>query len=251
MRRPNGLWSGLRPGNFVQQSDWTTIMLATIADLAHPLFQAGLALRERLNIGEMLHRDPEQERFLQMLDALDAVIFLENDSSDLLPIDFAEPSADERERLTQATVRYLLVCWLDELIGAGIQGESWREQPLETFLYAQTTGSTKFWDEARYAEARGDRDALEVAYWCVMLGFRGCRSDTPAEVDAWTQRVRMVLARPLESTAMPASLEPPLSGRQPILKGGHRPWAFAFYVALTVLAPIVGLVAWRFSGGIW
>ncbi len=223
-------------------------MLATIADVVHPILRAGLNLHARISAGEMLHRDLEQEQFVELLNALDTAVFFEGDSSDLPPIDDDGPTFTEREQLSQATTRYLLVCWLDELVGTCAQGESWRELPLESLLYTRVAGGAKFWDEARYAEARGDRDALETAYWCVTLGFRGDWQGKPENVEAWLKRVRSVLVQASEPTAMPACLETEPSARQPIFRQSYRPWAFAFYLSLTILIPTIGILCWRHWG---
>src|SRR5262245_474207 len=73
-------------------------------------------------------------------------------------------------------VGYPLACWLDEVFildPASPWREAWTENSLEFALCRSQERAVKFWEQARQAELRGDADAVEVFYLCMMLGFRG------------------------------------------------------------------------------
>jgi len=85
-------------------------------------------------------------------------------------------------------LRYALACWLDEIF---IRDSSWRtiwnENKLETTLFRTTLRAEKFWDQAQRARSRTTRDALEVYYLCVMLGFRGELLGKSLELQSWRE----------------------------------------------------------------
>ena len=155
-------------------------MQARIADIVHPIIGRVLELRDRLEAGESPQWDDER---LILRELLDALVPEDAPTHDAGPEDFdlSEHGAPEEQwRLTQTTIRYTLTCWLDEFLGEhSAWGPRWREQPLETEIYGTMPGNHKFWDEARYAETRGDRDTLEIAFWCVALGYRGAWCSKP------------------------------------------------------------------------
>src|SRR5262249_4336606 len=88
-------------------------------------------------------------------------------------------------------IRYALACWLDEIFCAHPSewGDRWNNNKLETALYNTNERGWKFWEEARRAEERADKDALEGFYLCVILGFRGEMRGRPREVAEWRDRV--------------------------------------------------------------
>ena len=102
----------------------------------------------------------------------------------------------DQGRLSQATIRYALTCWLDDLLlHHSFWGHRWRDYTLESTLYGRSHTKRNFWNEVRYAEIRGDLDALEVLYLCVMLGYRGDWRDKPHQVETWTTRIRGLLEK--------------------------------------------------------
>src|ERR671918_718302 len=68
-------------------------------------------------------------------------------------------------------------------------GSRWSNSKLETQKYGTNDREFKFWDQADLAARRSDRDALEVYYLCVMLGFRGRWLDRPQQLAEWRNAV--------------------------------------------------------------
>ena len=222
-------------------------MQAVIADLVHPIFQLGIALRARLEAKEPVDWVQERTAIKELLAGLNADDSLNIDGPDENAFDLAMPNdADERGRLTRTTVRYALTAWLDEFISHySSWGQRWRDATLEAELYGSRTRGGKFWDEARYAQTRGDRNALEVMYLCVMLGLRGDWRAKPTQVADWTQRTRAFLEQSAEKWTMPASLEP--SAREATLPGDwpYRGMVFSLLMAAALVAPMILMVLWR------
>ncbi|HWL08512.1 MAG TPA: DotU family type IV/VI secretion system protein [Planctomicrobium sp.] len=71
--------------------------------------------------------------------------------------------------------KYALVSWIDELlIFAEWRGRDWWENnTLETELFRTREASTQFFVKAREAGALETRNALEIYYICIVLGFYG------------------------------------------------------------------------------
>src|SRR5688572_17908469 len=71
-------------------------------------------------------------------------------------------------------LRYAVVSWIDELF---IIDSPWRDEwspnALEPALYGTRSRAHDFWEQARMASSRSDRNALEVFHLCLLLGFRG------------------------------------------------------------------------------
>lgn len=190
-------------------------MNAAIANVAYPLIQHTLSLRDRLENGEFLDVDFEQSILKELLDANNEPADAADDED--LPPDWAVESgtvASLTRPLTRPgspypflSFRYALVCWLDEMFGrySNWLPGSWRDQPLELAVYGSRDGAWKFWDQARLAEQRSEREALRIFYLCVMLGFRGELAQAMDEVHIWVERVRGRMA----STAAIKHHEPP------------------------------------------
>ena len=88
--------------------------------------------------------------------------------------------------------RYALTCWLDEIfIADSAYSEQWNERKLEVALYGGSSDRAwRFWEQAHLAEKRPGSDALEVYYWCAMLGFRGEFVDKPEKLQSWVEGIR-------------------------------------------------------------
>lgn len=153
-----------------------------IAAFVYPIINQGLALRDRLQAGELLDVDLEQAALKRLL--------------------AASPGLG-----VQRGIRYALVCWLDELLGSSPSWGPmpWDEQTLETALHGTSDGMWRFWDLARQAEQRGACDVLEVHYLCVMLGFRGELVETPEQLRDWVEAAR----RRIEAVGGIDWLQPP------------------------------------------
>jgi type VI secretion system protein ImpK len=162
-------------------------MRKEIADLVFPIFRKALETKEGLRINpEAWDFADSQRRLLALLQAAvpDAL------RPDFIGEQRALDNAAGGARLGFLGIHYALACWLDETF---IADSPWRDQwnghKLETTLYGTNERATEFWRQAERAQSRPTRDALEVYFLCVMLGFRGELLDKPAELTAWRDRV--------------------------------------------------------------
>jgi type VI secretion system protein ImpK len=212
-------------------------MRTNLADIVHPIIHAGLALRERGAANGDFESDVAALK--QRLGELDP--------PQLLGVDFCEPGDPaERDQLTRATIRYALVCWLDELMTNNSNvGARWRERSLETEVYGAGAGPVKFWDEARYAETRSDVAALEVMFLCVNLGFRGAWRDKPDQIDAWLIRVNALLAKRHIEPAMPACLDVPARASARLVPPPQHALTFTLLAIGAIALPAIAAVLWR------
>jgi type IV/VI secretion system ImpK/VasF family protein len=155
-------------------------MREELADLVYPVIAHGLQLRARLGRDERPDLGLEQNKLGALLKtAAEAQRWPDY--------------AGDGERFLG--VRYLLTCWLDELFCIDSPWEAaWNERKLETKLYGTNNRAWNFWVQARLAEAVG-ADALEVAYLCVMLGFRGGGEEKPADLLTWREETEARLQR--------------------------------------------------------
>jgi type VI secretion system protein ImpK len=101
--------------------------------------------------------------------------------------------------------KYALVSWIDEmLVDAFWDGrEWWSNNVLEIELFNSRQCHEKFFVKAQQASTLPGRDALEVFYVCVILGFRGLYHDSesgsfvaqtlnlPADLKEWTRQTAL------------------------------------------------------------
>jgi type VI secretion system protein ImpK len=144
---------------------------------------------------------------------------------------FREAESQMGERQGWELAKYGLVAWIDEvLINAPWSGNHWWEDNLLEFSYFKTRDrGTEFFIKAKGAAEMTRRDALEVFYICVVLGFRGLYAlreaafladqlGLPSDIEAWaSQTVRAIQLNqgrpPIGESMRPKSSAPPLSGK--------------------------------------
>lgn len=214
-------------------------MQANVADAVHPIFCRVLELADRLHAGQTPSWDDERHALRKLLGAMEP-----QESPELDLLDISDMDTPEQERfLSLSSIRYALTAWLDGYLGAcPLWGERWRQQPLEAELYGEAHGPGKFWEEVRYAETRGDRNALEVALWCAALGHSATWPGNAASLAHWQKRVQGMLERLTPSWAAPGCL--PTSPRELFVPSDLplRRLAFAFLGGVALVAPLVA--AW-------
>jgi type VI secretion system protein ImpK len=217
-------------------------MQESIAQLVHPVFSYGLHLKERLSRNEQPSFEIEQA-------ALKGLLLSEIEARRWA--DFggdSNVSARGRSEQTFLGIRYALVCWLDEVFIADSPWSAhWNERKLEVALYGTNDRAWKFWEQAKLSESRGGRDATEVFFLCVTLGFRGEAADQPERLSGWVAAARTQLNRakggdwsPPPELEVPTNV-PPLLGRGQMLRmvatGG---------LILVVLVPLMtALLLWN------
>jgi type VI secretion system protein ImpK len=127
--------------------------------------------------------------------------------------------------------KYALVAWIDDmLIESPWEGRSWwKENALEVEVFNTRVRATEFFSRAKDASNLTRRDALEVFYVCVVLGFRGLYRDPqaafladqlrlPTDLEAWARQtarsIQLGQGRPpIDEKPRPAGSAPPLEGK--------------------------------------
>jgi type VI secretion system protein ImpK len=146
--------------------------------------------------------------------------------------------------------KYALAAWSDEmLVDAPWDGRDWwSNNVLEMELFSTRECYDRFYILAKEASTLANRDALEVFYICVVLGFRGLYRDPefsrstiqalglPENVEAWARQasmsVRLGQGRPqITGKKREIAGAPPLRARYIALWTG-----LALAMAATVLA---------------
>jgi type VI secretion system protein ImpK len=211
-------------------------MREEMAGLVYPVFRHGLRTLDRLRAGDKLDLAKEQADLKGLLKTATEARRWPDYGGD-------------GERFLG--VRYALACWLDEVfILYSPWGEAWNEAKLETALYGTTERAFRFWEQAHQAESRGEADALEAFYLCVMLGFRGEYRDDPRRLADWREAVEAQFGRsgprdwPGPPELPPTTNVPPLTAR-----AGLRRLAVAAAVVLAVVVVVASFIAVLRLGG--
>jgi type VI secretion system protein ImpK len=118
-------------------------------------------------------------------------------------------------------IKYGLVSWIDEmLVETPWDGRDWwSNNVLEVELFNTRLCNEEFYAKAREASTHARRDALEVFYVCVVLGFRGLYRD-PAMAAVLTQSLE--LPPDLETWARQAVMSIRLGQGRPALAAPAR-----------------------------
>jgi len=145
-------------------------------------------------------------------------------------IDQAEAALGQRQDWELA--KYALVAWIDDvLIEAPWEGRTWwEEHALEVELFNSRDAFTAFYTKSVEAAQMTRRDALEVFYVCVVLGFRGMYRDPsataqladalnlPQDLNTWARKTAMAIQLgqgrpPIAENPEPGEGAWPLDGR--------------------------------------
>ncbi|HEX3869099.1 MAG TPA: DotU family type IV/VI secretion system protein [Pirellulales bacterium] len=156
-------------------------MTPEFANVIDPVFMHVLKLLERIEQGQTPEPDFERQKLHSLLSELEAKMGSEEG----------------------ALARRALVYWIDEvLIDASWPNASWwADHILEFELLGTNEGATLFFSDAERSRSSPHlRNALEVYYLCVVLGFRGIyrnqdaiatiaeHLDLPGSLDDWVRR---------------------------------------------------------------
>jgi len=179
-------------------------MTPSFAAAVDPAFLRVLALLERLESDSK--PTPEEER-----------------SQIREWIDTAEATLGQSEQWMLA--KYAMVSWIDELLmetpweGQGF----WIENPLELHYFGHQLAFNLYYEKAKQAAALPqNRDALEVFYLCVVLGYRGLYRDPtsprsmelmgelglPHDIESWARQTAPALRLQHDRPALGGMLKP-------------------------------------------
>ena len=160
-------------------------MRKEIADYVFPVLRAAIEYKEGLRSNESVWRFRFGECQKKMLALL------------LAPV--ADPLRPDvlGDQTGFLGIRYALACWLDDIfILDSVWREQWNANKMEYALYKLNKRNNEFWEQAQRAQTRPTRDAIEVYYLCVMLGFRGKMHEKLIELNAWRDSVQTQITEP-------------------------------------------------------
>ncbi len=184
-------------------------MTPEFSRVVDPVFLHVLKLLERIEQGQTPEPDFERQKLHSLLSDMEA-----------------KAGSDDGQLGRRA-----LVYWIDEvLIDASWPHASWwADHILEFELLGTNEGATLFFSDAERARSSPNlRNALEVYYLCVVLGFRGIyrdenaiatiaeHLDLPVTLDDWVRRTATSLSVrkrvPPDPPLEERSTAPPLTG---------------------------------------
>ena len=214
-------------------------MTPKFAQAVDPIFLYVLALLERIDRANDAQQSPSKAEPLSPQEERLRIRTL---------IDQAEASLGASGEWELA--KYALVSWVDEmLVDALWDGrEWWSNNVLEIDLFNTRQCNEQFFVKAQDATKQAGRDALEVFYVCVILGFRGLYHEStasaeiaaalnlPPQLKDWTRQaamsIRLGQGRPsLSEPTREVAGAPPLRPRSmPVW-----PWLTAFLLLAVLI----------------
>jgi len=202
-------------------------MTPKFAQAVDPIFLYVLDLLDRINRDESASPQEDHLRICALIDQAEAIVG-------------ASPEWE--------IAKYAIVSWIDEmLVDTEWQGrEWWSNNILEVKFFNTRLCNERFYTRAQEASTLASRDALEVFYDCVILGFRGLYRNPDFAVQLAASHG---LPPDLESWARQASMairlgqgRPPLSGPVRSLRGASplrtKPLVVWSWVAAAILAMV-------------
>jgi len=186
-------------------------MTPKLAQAVDPVFLHVLDLIDRINGDEQPLPQEERVRVRALLDQSEAIV----------------GSGPEWEM-----TKYALVSWIDEmLVDIPWKGQAWwSDNVLEVEVFQTRLCSERFYLRAQEASTLSRRDALEVFYVCVVLGFRGLYRDPamaqmltqthglPPDLETWARQISMSIRLgqgrpPLDRPSQDVRGAPPLRAK--------------------------------------
>jgi type VI secretion system protein ImpK len=207
-------------------------MSPQFSSIVDPIFLKVIALMDRVDRNEV--NSPDWER-----QALETAI--------------REAEAQASDAGAWNLAKYALASWIDDLlIASPWRGHDWWESnSLEFALFKSRDRATKFFVKAKEAAELPRRDALEVFYLCVVLGFRGLYNLPEAQIIASQLNLPTTLAGWTKNTAAAVQTRhgrPPLretpqapSGAEQLESRYHIVGAS---VTTVILAVVAAMLAW-------
>ena len=206
-------------------------MTPEFARAVDPVFLYIIDLLDRISSDEAVSAPDERVRIRGELDRAEAVL---GQSDDWM------------------LAKYALVTWIDEvLIEAPWEAAGYfKNNKLEFEVFHSADAYVEFYRKAQEATGLRKKDALEVYYVCVIMGFRGLYRDPaqsaaltdelglPPDLDTWAKRtaetIQLGKGRPgISVGSVPVEGAPPLDGPFVII------WASLVALVLGVLVFIL------------
>jgi type VI secretion system protein ImpK len=161
-------------------------MTPKFSEAVDPIFLHVLRLLERIDRGETPSAKDERQHIRGWIDQAEGILGQGQDWQ---------------------LAKYALVARIDEvLIEAKWDGRNWwNENALEQELFSGRRAYHHFYLQAKEASGLPKRDALEVFYVCVVLGFRGLYRDPveavveaephglPADLESWARQTSVAI----------------------------------------------------------
>jgi type VI secretion system protein ImpK len=209
----------------------------TFARAVDPLFLRVVELIERIETGSGISAREERLRLLALFDESEAVV-----------------GAGREWELA----KYALVSWIDEMLVETLwEGQGWwGNNVLEVELFGTRLCNEQFYIRAQEASTLARRDALEVFYDCVVLGFRGLYREPqlakvlteahglPPTLEAWTKQAAMSIRLGQGRPELPKPRRE-IRGAAPLRSRASVVWAWLGVVAMTTLNVVAYLVLYR------
>ena len=161
-------------------------MTPQFAQAVDPIFQTMLDLLEQIGQGVSVSPQNERYRISATIDRAEAIL---------------------RGGLEWELAKYALVSWIDEMLSETPWSgrDWWSNNVLEVQHFNTRLCNERFYVKAQEASAQPRRDALEVFYNCVILGFRGLYRDAnlaneltsnnglPPDLASWTKQTALAI----------------------------------------------------------
>jgi type VI secretion system protein ImpK len=166
-------------------------MQTDFAAVVDPIFLTALDFIDRMERSQRLVVSDERAKLLRQVDEAEAKLGGGNEEWQY--------------------AKFAICAWVDSmLINAPWQGRGWwANNCLEKQYFGTRLAHAKFYEEARKAAALARKNALEVYYIAVVLGFRGLYNDPtapqiaeqmklPPTIEAWARETAMSLQLNME-----------------------------------------------------
>ncbi|MBI3864222.1 MAG: DotU family type IV/VI secretion system protein [Planctomycetia bacterium] len=163
-------------------------------------------------------------------------------------LDRAEAKVESRDEWRLA--KYGLVAWIDEALTQAEwkAREWWQERSLEQDYFRTGDAGIQFFVRAREAQECTNKDALEVFYVCVMLGFRGVygarggaeqaeQYNLDPSLDAWIERTAIAIK--LRQGRPPISGIPQVAVGAPPLEARFQFLGMALFTLMLIVATVL------------
>ena len=147
--------------------------------------------------------------------------------------------------------KYALVSWIDEmLVDAPWDGrEWWNNNVLEQKLFNSRNRHQQFFISAQQAAELTGKDALEVFYVCVILGFRGLYHDPnsasalaeslslPGDLNVWAKQTSLSIRLGQDLPPLSDERTPEIQGARPLRRVSSVVWPWL--VSLMLLIAVI------------